>query len=136
MSTLVAVFRHTRRGHQITLQMVISHHVVAGNWTQDLWKSVLLTAEPFLHPALVAFFLIKLLRPLLGEKNYFSSDAIDTTGYSHKRVNLDLYLSTDNSKSREIKDLTERSKTLKNCRRKQIFMPTSACRQEPDIAVS
>ena len=35
----VAVFRHTRRGHQIPLQMVVSHHVVAGNWTQDLWKS-------------------------------------------------------------------------------------------------
>jgi len=27
----VAVFRHTRRGHQISLQMVVSHHVVAGN---------------------------------------------------------------------------------------------------------
>jgi hypothetical protein len=27
----VAVFRHTRRGHQISLQMVMSHHVVAGN---------------------------------------------------------------------------------------------------------
>jgi hypothetical protein len=27
----VAVFRHTRRGHQITLQVVVSHHVVAGN---------------------------------------------------------------------------------------------------------
>ena len=27
----VAVFRHTRRGHQILLQMVVSHHVVAGN---------------------------------------------------------------------------------------------------------
>ena len=23
--------RHTRRGHQIPLQMVVSHHVVAGN---------------------------------------------------------------------------------------------------------
>jgi hypothetical protein len=33
------VFRHTRRGHQIPLQMAVSHHVVAGNWTQDLWKS-------------------------------------------------------------------------------------------------
>ena len=30
---------HTRRGHQIPLQMVVSHHVVAGNWTQDLWRS-------------------------------------------------------------------------------------------------
>jgi hypothetical protein len=27
----VAVFRHTRRGHQISLQMVMSHHVVAGS---------------------------------------------------------------------------------------------------------
>jgi hypothetical protein len=35
----VAVFRHTRRGHPIPLQMVVSHHVVAGIWTQDLWKS-------------------------------------------------------------------------------------------------
>ena len=26
----LAVFRHTRRGHQISLQMVVSHHVVAG----------------------------------------------------------------------------------------------------------
>jgi hypothetical protein len=48
----VAVFRHTRRVHQIPLQMVVSHHVVAGNWIQDLWKSkqpVLLTAEPSLQ---------------------------------------------------------------------------------------
>jgi hypothetical protein len=22
-----------------SLQMVVRHHVVAGNWTQDLWKS-------------------------------------------------------------------------------------------------
>jgi hypothetical protein len=35
----VAVFRYTRRGHQIPLQMVVSHHVVAGNGTQDIWKS-------------------------------------------------------------------------------------------------
>jgi hypothetical protein len=27
----VAVFRHTRGGHGIPLQMVVSHHVVAGN---------------------------------------------------------------------------------------------------------
>jgi hypothetical protein len=27
----VAVIRPTRRGHQIPLQMVVSHHVVAGN---------------------------------------------------------------------------------------------------------
>jgi hypothetical protein len=35
----VVVFTHTRRGHRIPLQMVVSHHVVAGNWTQDLWKN-------------------------------------------------------------------------------------------------
>jgi len=28
-----------RRGHQVPLQMAVSHHVGAGNWTQDLWKS-------------------------------------------------------------------------------------------------
>jgi hypothetical protein len=27
----VAVFRHTRRGNRIPLQMVVSHHVDAGN---------------------------------------------------------------------------------------------------------
>jgi hypothetical protein len=28
---IVAVFRHTRRGHQIPLQMAVRHQVVAGN---------------------------------------------------------------------------------------------------------
>jgi hypothetical protein len=37
----VAVFRHTRRAHWIPLQMVVSHHVVAGIWTQDFKKSSL-----------------------------------------------------------------------------------------------
>jgi hypothetical protein len=27
----IALFRHTRRGHQILLQMVVSYYVVAGN---------------------------------------------------------------------------------------------------------
>ena len=35
----IAIFRHTRRGYWTLLQMVVSHHVVAGDWTQDLWKS-------------------------------------------------------------------------------------------------
>jgi hypothetical protein len=30
MSTLLTVFRHTRRGHWMPLKMVVSHHVVAG----------------------------------------------------------------------------------------------------------
>jgi hypothetical protein len=48
----VAVFRHTRRGSQILLWMVVSHHVVAGIWTLDLWKSsqVLLPTEPSHQP--------------------------------------------------------------------------------------
>ena len=27
----------TKRGNQTSLQIVVSHHVVPGNWTQDLW---------------------------------------------------------------------------------------------------
>jgi hypothetical protein len=48
----VAVFRHPRRGRQILLQMVVSHHVVAGIWTPDLRKSsrVLLPTEPSHQP--------------------------------------------------------------------------------------
>ena len=34
----VAAFRHPRRGHQISLPMVVSHHVMAGIWTHDLWN--------------------------------------------------------------------------------------------------
>ena len=47
----VAVFRHPRRECQIvSLWMVVSHHMVAGIWTQDLWKSnqCSLTTEPSL----------------------------------------------------------------------------------------
>jgi len=44
----VAIFRHTRRGHQISLQLAVSHHVVGGLWTQEE-QSVLLTAEPSLQ---------------------------------------------------------------------------------------
>jgi hypothetical protein len=36
---MVAVFRLTKRGHWIPIQMVVSHHVVAENSTQDLWKN-------------------------------------------------------------------------------------------------
>jgi Na+-transporting methylmalonyl-CoA/oxaloacetate decarboxylase gamma subunit len=28
---IVAILRHTRRGHPIPVQMVVSHHVAAGN---------------------------------------------------------------------------------------------------------
>jgi hypothetical protein len=49
----LAVFRHSRRGRQILLQMVVSHHVVAGIWTPDLWKSSrgsYLSTEPSHQP--------------------------------------------------------------------------------------
>jgi hypothetical protein len=48
----VAVFRHSRWGRQILLQMVVNHHVVAGIWTPDLRKSsrVLLPTEPSHQP--------------------------------------------------------------------------------------
>jgi hypothetical protein len=48
----VAVFRHTRRGHQIPLQMIVNHHVVAGTWNSGPLKeqSVFLTTEPSLQP--------------------------------------------------------------------------------------
>jgi hypothetical protein len=47
----VALFRHTRRGHQIPLQVVVSHHVVAGNLNSGFLEeqSLLLTAEPSLQ---------------------------------------------------------------------------------------
>jgi hypothetical protein len=53
----VAVFRHSRRGSQISLRMVVSHHVVAGIWTLDLRKSsrVLLPTEPSHQPSLLFF---------------------------------------------------------------------------------
>jgi hypothetical protein len=41
----------------IPLQMIVSHHVVASNWIQDLWKkSVLLTAEPSLQPGACLYY--------------------------------------------------------------------------------
>jgi hypothetical protein len=59
----VVVFRHSRGGSQISLQMVVSHHVVAGIWTLNLWKSsrVLLPTEPshqpYSHISWASFFL-------------------------------------------------------------------------------
>jgi hypothetical protein len=42
-------------------QMVVSHHMVAGIWTQDLWKSSqCLTAEPSLQPTMLGFITIVL----------------------------------------------------------------------------
>jgi glucan phosphoethanolaminetransferase (alkaline phosphatase superfamily) len=58
----VAVFRHTRRGSQILLRMIVSHHVVAGIWTLDLQKSsrVLLPTEPSHQPAPSSYQLLAL----------------------------------------------------------------------------
>ena len=37
---IILFFSDTNRGHQIPLQMVGSHHVVARKWTQDLGRAV------------------------------------------------------------------------------------------------
>jgi hypothetical protein len=68
----VAVFRHSRRGRQILLQMVVSHHVVAGIWTPDLRKSsrVLLPTEPSHQPLI---FLKTIWRCEKGTNLYFPS---------------------------------------------------------------
>jgi hypothetical protein len=59
----VAVFRHSRRGSQISLRVVVSHHVVAGIWTSDLRKSsrVLLPTEPSHQPHSWLFNVVKIL---------------------------------------------------------------------------
>jgi hypothetical protein len=54
----VAAFRHTRRGCQISLQMVVSHHVVVGIWTQDFQKSSLCSWQ-LSHPSSPLSFLRK-----------------------------------------------------------------------------
>jgi hypothetical protein len=52
-----AVFRHSRRGHWIPLQMVVSHHVVSSHHCWELnsgpleEQSVLLTDETSLQPS-------------------------------------------------------------------------------------
>jgi hypothetical protein len=55
----VAVFRHSRRGHQISLQMVVSH-VVVGTWNLGPLEeqSVLLTTKPSLQFLEQCFFLL------------------------------------------------------------------------------
>jgi hypothetical protein len=50
----LAVFRHTRRGHQIILQMVANHHVV-GIELRTSGKAVL-TPEPSLQPLFTFLF--------------------------------------------------------------------------------
>ena len=48
---------HARREHQISLQMLVSHHVVAENWTQELWKSSQCALNHLaISPALQTFF--------------------------------------------------------------------------------
>jgi hypothetical protein len=39
VSTLLLFLDTPEEGIASPLQMVVSHQVVAGNWTQDLWKS-------------------------------------------------------------------------------------------------
>jgi hypothetical protein len=57
----VAVIRHTRRGHQTPLQMLVSHDVVAGNWTQGLWRGSQCSEPPShlsLQPPIVFHYVL------------------------------------------------------------------------------
>jgi hypothetical protein len=45
----VADFRQSRRGRQILLQMVVSHHVVAGIWTLDTFGRAVGCSYPLSH---------------------------------------------------------------------------------------
>jgi hypothetical protein len=61
----VAVFRHTRRGHQISLQVIVSHHVVAGIWIQDLWNSSQCSYPlSYLAKLLIMFLILHILNYL------------------------------------------------------------------------
>ena len=61
----VAVFRHTRKGSQISLQVFVSHHI--GSWELNSGplqkQSVLLTAEPSLQPPPIFLSTILLFPP-------------------------------------------------------------------------
>ena len=46
---IVAVFRHPRRGHQISLRMVVIHHVVVGLELRTFGRAVSATTEPSLQ---------------------------------------------------------------------------------------
>jgi hypothetical protein len=93
----VAVFRHSRRGSQISLGMVVSHHVIAGIWTPDLRKSsrVLLLTEPshqprspavwVLHACSKAWVLVSALHKL-GVVVY-NCNIWDTRGTVSKTIN-------------------------------------------------
>jgi hypothetical protein len=72
----VAVLRHSRRGHQISLRVVMSHHVVAGIWTSNLRKSsrVLLPTEPSHQPISIVLRLV--LRKLYLFRQYLQVNII------------------------------------------------------------
>ena len=57
MNTLLLFSDTPEEGNRSPLQMVVSHHVVAGIWTPDLQKSsqVFLPAEPSLKPQKLFF---------------------------------------------------------------------------------
>ena len=56
----IALFRHTRTGHQIPLQMVVNHHVVAGNWTHNLRKSIQCSYPQSHNSSPCTFFIYRL----------------------------------------------------------------------------
>ena len=67
-------------GYWIPLQMVVSHHVVDGNWIQDLWKSTAISPVPV---SLLRFIFVHYLihfEPSLGlvaHATYFFTQEAD-----------------------------------------------------------
>jgi hypothetical protein len=57
---------YSLKWHQISLQMVLSQHVVSGNWTQDPWKSCQ-CSQPLSHvsrPDIMDFLSTEYIRTL------------------------------------------------------------------------
>jgi hypothetical protein len=52
----VTVFRHPRRGHQISLRMVVSHHVVVGFELSTFGRAVSALNHGAISPALIYVF--------------------------------------------------------------------------------
>jgi hypothetical protein len=76
-----AVFRHTRRWHQISLWVVVSYHVVAGIWTQNLRESSQYS-YPLSHLTSTRFlFLISIFLCSTGKGTFFMGSYPWTKNY-------------------------------------------------------
>jgi hypothetical protein len=71
----VSDFRDTRRGRRVSLRVAVSHHVIAGIWTQELQKNSQWLAEPSHQPPWTRLSLDELecflsLKTNISEKTY------------------------------------------------------------------